>query len=112
MTTLAVGVHRYPVIDGYVVPDDPILLLGTEAQANVPLIVGHNTAEGLFFARDAVTTALAFRDFVHASVPAEFVEDVVRRYPAATDADAGPAQLRFFADFRIVTPTTLTARTI
>jgi para-nitrobenzyl esterase len=79
VTAIAIGVHRYPVIDGYVVPDDPSLLLGTKAQGNVPLIIGHNTAEGLFFSRDA---------------------------------DAAPAQLRLFADFRIVTPTTLTARTV
>ena len=83
VTTLAIGVHRYPVIDGYVVPDDPILLLGTKAQANVPLIIGHNTAEGLFFARDAVTTVSAYRDFVRATVPAGFVDEVLARYPAA-----------------------------
>jgi para-nitrobenzyl esterase len=112
VTTLAIGVHRYPVIDGYVVPDDPSLLLGTTAQGNVPLIIGHNTAEGLFFARDAVTTVSAYRDFVRASVPAGFVDEVLARYPAASDADAAPAQLRLFADFRIVTPTTLTARTV
>jgi para-nitrobenzyl esterase len=111
-TTLALGVHRYPVIDGYVVPDDPMVLLGTRAQADVPLVIGHNTAEGLFFARDAVTTVSAYHDFVRATVPAEFVQDVLRRYPATTDTDAGPAQLRFFADFRIVTPTTLTARLV
>jgi para-nitrobenzyl esterase len=112
VTTLAIGVHRYPVIDGYVVPDDPSALMGTSAQAHVPVIIGHNTAEGLFFARDAVSTASAYRDFVHASVPGEFVDDVLARYPAATDAEAAPAQLRMFADFRIVTPTTLTARTV
>jgi carboxylesterase type B len=112
VTTLAIGVHRYPVIDGYVLPDDPSLLLGTKAQANVPLIIGHNTAEGLFWARDAVTTVSAYRDFVRASVPAGFVDEVLARYPAASDADAAPAQLRFFGDFRVVTPTTLTARTV
>ena len=83
VTTIAIGVHRYPVIDGYVVPDDPSLLLGTKTQGNVPLIIGHNTAEGLFFARDAVTTVSAYRDFVRASVPAGFVDEVLARYPAA-----------------------------
>ena len=92
--------------------DDPMVLLGTRAQADVPLVIGHNTAEGVFFARDAVTTVSAYQDFVRATVPAEFVQDVLRRYPATTDTDAGPAQLRFFADFRIVTPTTLTARLV
>jgi para-nitrobenzyl esterase len=112
VTTIAIGVHRYPVIDGYVVPDDPSLLMGTRAQADVPLIIGHNTAEGLFFARDAVTTVSAYRDFVRASVPAEFVDDVLAKYPATTGAEASSAQLRMFADFRIVTPTTLTARAV
>jgi para-nitrobenzyl esterase len=112
VTTMAIGVHRYPVIDGYVLPDDPNLLLGTKGQANVPLIIGHNTGEGLFFARDAVTAVPAYRDFVRASVPAGFVDEVLARYPAATDADAAPAQLRLFGDFRFVTPTTLAARTV
>ena len=112
VTTLALGVHRYPVIDGYVVRDDPSSLLGTKAQANVPLLIGHNTAEGLFWARDAVTTVSAYRDFVRATVPAGFVDEVLARYPAPSDADAAPAQLRLFADFRVVTPTTLTARTV
>lgn len=111
VTTIAIGVHRYPVIDGYVVPDDPSLLVGTNAQAAVPLIIGHNTAEGLFFARDAVTTVPAYRDFVRAIVPARLVDEVLAKYPAASDTDAAAAQLRLFADFRIVTPTTLTART-
>lgn len=110
--TMTTGVHYYPIIDGYIVPDDPILLMGTKNRANVPLLIGHNADEGLFFARDAAQTVSAYREFVRATVPAEFVDEILTRYPAATDADAAPAMMRMFADFRIVSPTTLTARAV
>jgi hypothetical protein len=41
-----------PLVDGYVVPDDPVLLVGTNNQSKIPLLIGHNADEGLFSARD------------------------------------------------------------
>lgn len=108
--TLSTGVHYYPVVDGYVVPEDPNLLMGTKKQARVPLLIGHNAEEGLFFASDAAKTISGYRDYVDATVPAELVDEILAKYPAATDSEAAPAMLRMFGDFRIVTPTTLTAR--
>lgn len=86
--------------------------MGTNKRANVPLLFGHNADEGLFFARDAARTISGYRDFVRATVPAEFVDEILRKYPAATDAEAAPAMMRMFGDFRIVTATTLTARAV
>ena len=69
--TLSAGTHYYPVIDGYVVPDDPAVLVGTTSQVKVPLLIGHNADEGLFWASDAPRTISEYRDFVRATFPAE-----------------------------------------
>jgi para-nitrobenzyl esterase len=45
-----------PLVDGYVVPDDPAVLIGTSKQSNVPLLIGHNADEGLSFREDLPKT--------------------------------------------------------
>ena len=74
------------------------------------MLLGLNADEGLFFASDAPPTISAYRDFVRATFPAEFVDSILSMYPAAADADAPAAVLRLFADFRLVRPLVLTAR--
>lgn len=108
--TLSTGVHYYPNIDGYVVPDDPAVLIGTDRQARVPLLLGYNADEGLFFARDAPQTIAGYEAFLRATFPAEFVPSILAMYPASVDSEAATASLRMFGDFRIVTTTTLVAR--
>ena len=45
-----------PILDGHVVPDDRGVLIGTNSQSNVPMLIGHNADEGLFYARDLPNT--------------------------------------------------------
>ncbi|HVG38595.1 MAG TPA: carboxylesterase family protein, partial [Pyrinomonadaceae bacterium] len=108
--TFSTGWHFGPVIDGYLLPDDPGVLLGTSRQAKVPLLIGYNGDEAFFYRREAFQTVVGYRDFVRKLFPAEFVDAVLTRYPAADDAHAANAVLHMFTDFRFVTPTTLTAR--
>jgi para-nitrobenzyl esterase len=108
--TFSTGWHFSPVIDGYVLPDDPGVLLGTRSQTKVPLLIGHNSDEAFFYRRSAHQTISGYRDFVRALFPAEFVDKILAMYPAAEDAQAAEAVLRMFSDFRFVTPTVLTAR--
>ena len=82
-----VGRYYVPIVDGYVVPDDPAVLMGTNSQTSVPLLTGHNADEGLFFARDLPKTLEDYRAFVRARFPAELVDPVLAKYPAATDAE-------------------------
>ena len=89
--TLSAGTHYYPVVDGYVLPDDPDVLAGTVSRAKVPLLIGHNANEGLFYASDTPLTLSEYRDFVRATFPAEFVDAILANYPAATDAEAATA---------------------
>ena len=99
-----------PVVDGYVVPDDPTVLMGTKDQVKVPLLIGHNADEGLFFARDLPKTLEDYRAFVRARFPAELVDAVLAKYPAATDAQVLVAAALLDGESRLVAPTVLTAR--
>jgi para-nitrobenzyl esterase len=108
--TFSVDWHFGPVIDGYVLPDDPGVLLGTTAQARVPLLIGHNADEAFFYRNESPRTLTGYRDFVRKLIPSEFVATVLQMYPAADDAAATEAVLRMFSDYRFVTPTVLTAR--
>jgi para-nitrobenzyl esterase len=106
----ALGLIYLPLIDGYVVPDDPALLMGQSGQSNIPLLIGHNADEGLFYARDLPKTVEAYRAFVRTRFPAELVEPVLARYPAATDAQVSVAAPLLDGESRLVAPTVLTAR--
>jgi para-nitrobenzyl esterase len=109
-TSVLGGLTYVPLVDGYVVPDDPALLMGTKRQSNVPLLIGHNADEGLFYANDLPKTVAAFRAFVGSRFPAEFVDAVLARYPAATDAQVSVAAPLLDGESRFVAPATLTAR--
>jgi para-nitrobenzyl esterase len=104
------GLTYVPLVDGYVVPDDPAVLMGTNKQLKVPLLIGHNADEGLFYARDLPKTLEGYRAFVHARFPAELVDAVLVRYPAATDAEVSVAAPLLDGESRLVAPTVLTAR--
>jgi para-nitrobenzyl esterase len=79
-TSGSLGVGLYvPLVDGYVVPDDPAVLVGTNNQPKLPLLIGYNAEEGLFYVRDLPKTLEDYRAFVHARFPAEFVDAVLAR---------------------------------
>ncbi|NOT27647.1 MAG: carboxylesterase family protein [Acidobacteria bacterium] len=106
------GLAYVPLVDGYVVPDDPAVLLGTNSQLRVPLLIGHNADEGLFYARDLPKTLEDYRAFVRARFPPSLVEAVLAKYPAATDADVLAAAPLLDGESRLVAPTVLTARAV
>jgi carboxylesterase type B len=108
--TFSTDWHFGPVIDGYVLPDDPGVLLGTSGQAKVPLLIGYNADEAYFYRNSSPRTLSGYRDFVGKLFPPEFADTVLARYPAAADAPAADAVLRMFSDFRFITPTVLTGR--
>jgi para-nitrobenzyl esterase len=101
-----------PLVDEYVVPDDPAVLMGTNSQLKVPLLIGHNADEGLFFANDLPRTLDEYRALVRARFSVELVDAVLARYPAATDAEVLVAAPLLDGESRLVAPTVLTARAV
>ena len=59
--TLSAGPHYYPVIDEYVLPDDSDVLAGKVSRPGVPLLTGHNSDEGLFYASGTPPTVSEYR---------------------------------------------------
>ena len=84
--------------------------MGTHSQLKVPLLIGHNADEGLFWASTLPKTVSAYRDFVRTRFPAHLADAVLARYPAATDAEVAAAGPRMNGDVGIIAPTVLTAR--
>jgi para-nitrobenzyl esterase len=84
--------------------------MGTNSQLKVPLLIGHNADEGLFFARELPKTLEDYRAFVRARFPADLVDAVLARYPAATNAEVSLAAPLLDGESRLVAPTVLTAR--
>ena len=108
--TIVRGVHYYPVIDGYVLPDEPDTLLGERRVTRVPVLIGHNADEGMFWASDAPKTLAEYHEYIRAWLPPEMFDATLARYPATTDDEARAAALKLTGDYRIGAPTTIVAR--
>jgi para-nitrobenzyl esterase len=107
--TLSAGWVYGPIIDDYVVVDDP---LGGRGQPHVPLLLGHNSDEASFFANDAPRTPGQYSDLVHGLFPRDIAPEVLTRYPARNDNDVRSAVLRMFSEFRYVAPTVVAGRAL
>jgi para-nitrobenzyl esterase len=108
--TLSNDTHFYPVVDGWLLPDDPANLIGTKHQVSVPILIGYNADEGNFFAPNAPTTLDGFQTFIRSKFPDPLYQSISEMYPAKTDADAAGTLSRFFGDYELLTSTVLTAR--
>lgn len=62
----------WPIIDGLVIPDDQYKLYESKQYNDVPILVGYNSDEGASFSRE--------------KTPAEFVDNVRKRYGQFADA--------------------------
>jgi len=108
--TLSNETHFYPIVDGWVLPDDPAELIGTSRQAAIPVLIGYNADEGDFFTADAPKSISGFETFVRGKFGSAQLESILAMYPARTDADAPAALSRFFGDYELLTSTVQTAR--
>ena len=108
--TLSTGAHFYPVVDAWLLPEDPAVLIHTQRQALVPVLMGYGADEGNFFLANAPKTVSGFQAFVAHKFPQTSFESILAMYPAGTDAEAPVALAQFFGDYELLTSTVLTAR--
>jgi len=108
--TLSNETHFYPIVDGWVLPDDPADLVGSPTRAAVPVLIGYNADEGNFFTENAPKSISGFETFVRGKFGEAQLESILKMYPAKTDAEAPAALSRFFGDYELLTSTVLTAR--
>lgn len=93
----------FPNLDGYVLPGDPAAIYAARKQNAVPLLLGWNAEEG----RDLAPDILASEDYSLANYPSLLrrivgearLPDVLKAYPAATDAEARAAAFKFTGDY-------------
>lgn len=109
-STFSNGLLFSPIVDGYVMPVDPEDLLGTEAHAAIPAIIGYAEEEGLFWKAEAPTTLAAYHDFLANRFAAESIPAIEAMYPARNDAEAHTASIRMFGESQLVAASLLTAR--
>lgn len=85
-----------PNVDGYLLPEDPSLLLEQGRQQNIPVLVGSNRDEGVFFG-PGIQTAVELQGWAEERFgprAAAFLEV----YPANGDGVANASYLRAYSD--------------
>lgn len=104
------GMVYAPIVDGWVIPDDPITMLENNKQNQVPLIVGTNKDEGTMFTVFSPTPqdaagyqALLDRDFGDAA------PSVLAAYPADDPASIKAAVRDLFTDTVFKAPARIAA---
>jgi len=84
-----------PVVDGWILPEDPGTAFAEGKQMQIPILVGSNLDEGTFFLQP--TTAekyLAQSRSRYGDLAGEYL----KLYPAGSDDEANASQLRDFRD--------------
>jgi carboxylesterase type B len=82
----------YPVRDGVLLPMDERTAFATGQVAHVPIMIGNNSDEGAFYARNVpVKTLAAYRSYLGYRFRKDAAE-AERLYPATDDASANHAQ--------------------
>jgi para-nitrobenzyl esterase len=84
------GEAYMPVVDGWVIPDDPERLFTSGKFHHVALIAGTNADEGTLLGGPPVRTVAQYRKWAAEKVGA-FADRLLALYPAATDAEAHAA---------------------
>jgi len=83
------GGMSWPIIDGYVIPDDQVKLYEAGKFNDTPILVGYNSDEGQSFSPPATVEAYI------AGVKSrygKFADDLIKAYPAGTDRVAKTAR--------------------
>lgn len=87
---------RYgPLVDGYLLPEDPNALFAAGKQNDVPILIGYTRDEG-FDSFNQTMTLAEYR--AQAQRYGEHAADLLRLYPATSDAEARRASLDIARD--------------
>jgi para-nitrobenzyl esterase len=87
-----------PVVDGYVLPDDPARLFASGTFHHVDLIAGTNADEGTLMGGPAVRSLDALQKWAAKQFPSQ-AAGMLAVYPAASDAEAYNAAAQAYGDF-------------
>jgi len=91
------------VVDGWVLPDQPLVMFAHHDQADVPLIVGATAREFGNLAGPSERTPQMFRDWVQRSF-APIAEDILSVYAIPSPADARETLIRAATELDVIAP--------
>lgn len=103
-----------PVVDGYVIPDDPMTIFAEGRQNDVPVILGANRDEGTMFTLMAKlpTNIDALKETLASNFGEELAPQVSELYPAAATTEIRTAVADMLGDFVFVAPARFVARSL
>jgi para-nitrobenzyl esterase len=84
-----------PIVDGYVIPDDPYTLYSEGKQADVPLMLGYNADESAHMFSPVATAAFIANTRQHYGTMAD---QFFALYPANSDAESVRSQERLWVE--------------
>jgi para-nitrobenzyl esterase len=107
----AEGNRLIPIVDGWVIPDDPAAVFEAGKHNGVPLIVGTNADEGTIFLLSVpLNGPEAYRQLVRGMYGLH-ADEVLTLYPAASRAEVRAALNKILTDSAFVTGARIFART-
>lgn len=80
-----------PIVDGWLIPDDPTALLSAGGMHDVPLMTGLNADEGTLFTGRLRIRGRAGYEIAMRRLFGDRAEDVMERFPAEDDESVGEA---------------------
>jgi len=83
------GIQFWPIVDGYVVPQDVKTIFADGREIDVPVIVGWNAGDGVAFGPPL--KAQAFREQAH-KLYGDLADDFLKAFPANDDEAAAASQ--------------------
>ncbi|MDP8982735.1 MAG: carboxylesterase family protein [Acidobacteriota bacterium] len=92
------GEAYMPVVDGWLLPDDPAVLFSSGKFHNAALIAGTNADEGTLLGGPPVRNLAQLRKYAEKQFGAQ-ADGMLAVYPAASDADAYPAAAQATGDY-------------
>jgi para-nitrobenzyl esterase len=87
--------QAWPIVDGYVIPDETYTLYAKGMQADVPLLLGYNKDEGQYF--QTPQTVAGYVAAVRKEYGA-FADQFLVRYPATNDGEASLSNSKLWAE--------------
>ena len=99
------------VIDGWVLPEQPLVIFAHHKQADVPVIIGSNARELSNLLAPKERTPEMFRNWVQQNF-APIADDVLAVYTIPTPADSKDAFIRAGTELEVTAPARWTAQTM
>jgi para-nitrobenzyl esterase len=107
---MASGDSYGPIVDGWVIPENPARIFAAGQQANVPLIVGTNADEGTVFTEALpLKTVNEYRGYLASHYP-NAVETLFGLYAPSDDDQVRAATNRLITDYQFIAPARRLAR--